>query len=230
MLEVAAAIAAGGVIGLAVFAVIRANDDPEPITTTVSTLPVRGPLDPADLIEQFERSRTAEFALVGDLQRSRGGQVELVAVRQARRDDRALDEVGATSIVRRNDELLRCERIGGEVLCRDPEPRPTVDEEVAVFTALVDGETARYDIYNETTDPTEAFGASANGLGLELRCWTLLARNLPAGGYGDESTLCFDQETGALVLSATRNGESVDTLRTTDLRLDVVDADLEPRR
>ena len=241
LLEIVAATTFGLLLGLAGYGLwlsSQSGSEPDPtssVTEPADTLIDTGdkqeqPTDWSDLSAAYERSRTATFALDGVLARDRPGQASTVAVRQARAEGRSLDEIGTIAIVTSNEFLRRCELIAGRVLCTNPEPAASVDQEVAAFNQLISGPDAIYSVYE--TDPVEAqaaLGAVPSTQANAVDCWSLIAVEVGLlGQYGDETLICFETQSGVLVGRITRNGDATDTFAVTDLRFVVDQADLEP--
>ncbi len=205
-----------------------ATRSPAPPTTTptASTLAVLGPLEPAEFLTAYKRSRTSDFAADGQLTRNRGTEQTVVFVRQARDGPRAIDEVGAIAIIKDGETLRRCELIEGRVLCTDPEPAPTAEQETAAARALLAGPDPVYELYEPLPEDK---AQATEGLAASSMCWTILQTDPTKSGlFGDETTLCFDLDTGAVASRVTRTGTATERFEATSLRSDVLPADLEP--
>lgn len=172
-----------------------------------------------DLVDAWERSRTATYHATGTFRRTGPGGAELsVDVELAQRPPDRLHRQFGEVTGRRGDRPLQCPApIGEEPLaCRLGPPdggfQEAVAEEVAAFRRLVTGPEPLYEV---------APGREG--------CWRMArTRPDPRGGFGLEAAICFDAATGAIRSVTVDHGE-VDE-RTAYDRIDpeVTDADLEP--
>ncbi len=229
LLEVAAAVSFGLLLGVAGYAIWRNNDAPESrVVSTVSTLVPTGPIDPAPLVAAYERSRSASYALDGELERERDGASVTTPVRQTRDGNQALDEVGAVAIVTDGATLRRCELVAGQVLCTDPEPARSLAREVADFEQQISADASLYRVYEPALDDVRAL-LPATISTADIDCWRVIASRSGAQGlYGDDATVCFDRATGALVFRDMQIGSTTERFRVLRLRSEVTPADLEP--
>lgn len=227
ILEVAAAIAIGLTIGLAIFAAWRTSTDESSPATTTSTLATTGPLDPTELVVAYGRSREATHVLTGEIVRVSEDRETRLAVRRARDGSRALDEVGQVALVTRDGETRQCEVLQEQLLCSEAVPQPSVSHEVQLFAEPLLRAEPSHDVYDFTTSPPpELTSVTAFG---DVECWTVLARERNGiGPVGDESTLCFETTSGVLVGSVKLTGRRTETFRASMLDPDVEPGDLEP--
>ncbi len=173
-----------------------------------------------DLIRAFEDSRTATYRAEGTITRTEPGGRSLSSetVFVQRPPDRLLREYGDGS-GRRDDRELTCgfgDGLDPGFECAlGPAGAPfdaVVDAEVADFARLVLGDDPLYEVVRRTED-----------------CWRLTRTRFdPRSGFGVETELCFDPESGAVASRRTDHGEIVEELVHTTFALEVDDADLEP--
>jgi hypothetical protein len=186
--------------------------------------------DAAPLLDAYQRSLEATFALDAVLTRVRNGTVTVTDVRQAHRSPRRLDEVGVVSVVIDGDTLRQCDRSSGVVLCTDPEPAASNEQRFEQFTALVGGTASLYDVFTPDLAALGELAVAPPG-STGVTCWSIVARVVAQGlNFGDEAAFCFDDGTGALVSRYVRSGETEERFRTVSLRADVDDGDLDPSR
>lgn len=171
------------------------------------------PLD--DFLDRWEASVSGTYVAVGTVTRTAGtgderNVEESLRFRQARREDRALDQLGDTAVVISAGEQRDCQIFAGdEVACASPVSAVTPNEE----RALVASELAEYVVY-EHTDPG---------------CLELIAR-LPSnfGRWGQSSVVCFDAATSAVRLIETFRGDRQTVRVAESISGDPSPADLEP--
>lgn len=209
LLSLLVAIVAGTVLLL-----VTRSDNNAPTVPTTSTLPIRNPADPAELLNAWERSHIGPFVQTGVITRTRGDELEVTGVRRAVKDGLSLNQVGSTAIVIEGGQQLVCEVFDADdIQCGGAEAAPTpADRRDELAAELVpDGN------YLAFTDPTAG-------------CFLLVFDGAVALGsrFGQETLLCFDETTGALVSSVERTGVSVETLETETLSSEVINGDLRP--
>ncbi|MGK2948445.1 MAG: hypothetical protein ACSLFP_07715 [Acidimicrobiales bacterium] len=177
----------------------------------------------AAFIAAWERSRTATFVAVGTFERrsEATGAVlaseDVVAQRPPERLHRQLGGIDG----RVDDRLLVC-----PVGPPDSEPEPCrlgepgggtyaedVDEELAGLRSLLQGDEPLYSVEV-----------------VEEGCFALTQQRIdPRAPFGVAARFCFDPATGApSARHVTFEGGITETLVVTDIRTDVVDADLRP--
>lgn len=182
--------------------------------------PAAPEVDPAaELVEAWERTRTATYHATGTFERRGADGAELsVPVEVAQRPpDRVLRQFGGVT-GRRGDRPLECPAPAGTAGagCRLGAPGPSfdalVDDEVAAFRRLVAGDHPLYEV-----------AGAGDG------CWRMTrTRPDPRSGFGVTADLCVDAATGALRSVSIDHG-AVDERTTYDeISTVVTDADLEP--
>ena len=117
-------------------------------------------------------------------------------------------------------------RLAGKVLrcATDPAGRYACTQEAGAgdYEEDVDRELATLASY--FVEPKPLYRVSGDGHG----CFRLaLSLAFPSAPYGDGAQFCFDEATGAPLLTRIVREEGTDTTRTTTVRADVTDEDLE---
>lgn len=213
-----ASLAIGLVMVLGVVAVtavfVTGREVTEPTPRTTSTLPVRERVDPEEFLAVWARSHVGPYAQSGSITRARGDTVEVTRFRRAAREGRELNQVGSTAIISEDGQQQICEVLDPEdIRCGGVEPAPTGEEQREMLAV----DLAPVGAYLIFADP-------------EPHCYWLVFDGAVGLGsrFGQETRMCFDPATGALVSQVERTGASEEALETLSLTADVTDADLEP--
>lgn len=213
VVEIGSAVAVGVVLAvIASFFLFPTNSADAPIAAP-STLPLRPQTDLTTFLVAWEQSRTGPYALVGRIERTVGDRVDETAVRHTRNGDRRLEQWGPTAIVTANNEQRTCEvSTDGEALCGSLSPAPSIADEVADLTASF--ERHPYLIYED-----------------EPGCFLLVADGAAGLGhrFGQETTMCFDDETGAIVSWREVTGDAVEAFSVESISGQVSEDDLTPK-
>lgn len=215
VLEIGAAVLVG-IIAVFAVAALRGGDDASTPGPTTSLLEAASPLGTEAFVEKWTTARRATVAIEGTLMRFRGSeQLGSIAVRSAHRDDRWLDQTGATALVIADGQRRSCERFqSGTIACTDPERAPTVEQEAELIRQRIDGDAPGYVVYASD----------------EPDCLLLVAVSpSPGAVWGQSTTFCFDGGTGAISRQETLSGDRRDLFEAQVIRAEVTDADLDPR-
>jgi hypothetical protein len=177
-----------------------------------------------DLIEAWERSRTATFVRIGTFERrseDTGSAItseDVLAQRPPRRIHRQLGGVDGRDD--RRTVLCPAPSVGSDPPpCTFGEPEgPTYDEDVH---AEVDG------LRSLVTGPSPVY---AVGRGAAAGCFELAQLRVePRAPFGIRAHLCFDDATGAPTDSRVEYaGGIIEVIAVTGVRAEVTDADLQP--
>ncbi|MFT7599787.1 MAG: hypothetical protein ACI8TP_002723 [Acidimicrobiales bacterium] len=214
VLEIIAAVALGIIIVVVVFVVLDRGDRADAPIRSSSTLPLASPIDPGTFLEAWERSLTGNYAVVGTVERTRGAQREVYNRRQARLDGDSVEQTGRTAVVIRDGQRQICEVFAAnDIRCGPAEAALTSTAEYESVAALfaVDG---LYEVY--AVDEPECFVVSGRrpvGIG---------------AAFGQQTSVCFDQLTGALANYQEDTGDNREIFVADSISADVSPADLEP--
>ena len=203
-----------GVIVVTAAVLVTSRADNQPIGRTTSTLPVRERVDPPEFLDAWARSHIGPYAQSGSVTRSRGDEIEVTPFRRAVHDGVELNQVGSTAIVIDGGQQRVCEVLErNDIRCGGAEPAPTPGERRDTLAA----ELAPAGDYLIFADP-------------EHGCYVLVFDGAVGLGsrFGQETRLCFDPATGALLSRVERTGASEETMETLSLTPDVDESDLEP--
>lgn len=207
--------AVGAVIAIVPFRDWGVGTSGDSVTSRASTTAARQVLPLEEFLDRWEASVSATYVVVGTVTQSSGAgdarRIEdSLSFRQARNDDRALDQLGDTAVVTAFGEQRDCQIFAGdEVACASPVSAVTADEE----RALVASELSEYLVYEHP----------------EVECLELIAES-PSnfGRWGQSSVVCFDAATRAVRLIETFRGDR-QTVRVAESLSGVPSpADLEP--
>lgn len=182
--------------------------------------------DAVDLVVAYGRSLTENHALTGELRRP---DQDVVEVRRAILDDRAIDEVGLTAAVTEAGETRQCELIDDEWLCTPPLPAFTAEMDVQGFATLLLTESPTYTVFATSADPPPQL-SSITEFG-PVTCWSMVSDGrVDRARFGAETTMCFHDELGALIGRVTETSAGSDTFVATTLSSEVETSDVEPSR
>ncbi len=203
--------AVGAIIAMFPFGTRRVEAPASGASTTAARQVV--PLD--EFLDRWEASVSATYVAVGTVTNTSGAGDERriedsLNFRQARTEDRALDQLGDTAVVTVSGEQRDCQIFAGdEVACASPVAAITASEE----RLLVASELSEYQVYEHA----------------ETGCLELIAE-APSnfGRWGQSSVVCFDAATSAVRLIETFRGDR-ETVRVAEsLSGEPGPADLEP--
>ncbi|MGH1502919.1 MAG: hypothetical protein ACRBI6_05140 [Acidimicrobiales bacterium] len=240
---VAIGVAAGGI---AAWSLVDGRDRPgsaatvTDAATATETAPASTgqPVGPDDYLAAWRRAHLAEVAVQGHhalvADDRSGGDLELPSdaaiVRRARRGDALLDQLGTQVTIGDADGLRSCLLTPtGSLACGPPGPVADVDGlEAGLRQRFADADEAGdYEAF-AVSPPTQLAGGLPVGVEA-VSCWSLVAvRAVPLAAWGQVTTECFDDETGALVWSTTRRAEEVSVFVATSVRAPASDEDLQP--
>lgn len=188
------------------------SDDASSSGLSTSTLPLRDLADPAQFFEAWERSWTGEYALEGTIERVRPNERLVLDVRQARRDDRSLDQIGTTAVVVANGQQQTCEVArNGDVGCGGASEAKTPRGERDEIERVVSED---YLVYED--GPGCFFLVASDAAGLGHR-------------FGQETLFCFDSATGAVASYRQRTGQREEIFIAVSIAATVTERDLTPR-
>jgi hypothetical protein len=206
----------GAVLGLGAAAFVGDGDDSAP-TMTLAPLDNPYPPDQAANAEQFlvawERYRNATFVAELSFARTIPGGEPLEMTRVVVQDPpRRVVRQGASVTTTDEDASLLCEPLGTETVC-NPQPGvdydATVAQEIAAWRTAITGDLPTYSV--DRSEPG---------------CFELqLVAPIIAPPYGDFTSVCFDEDTGALRSRQVTRSTGTDIEEATRLSGTVTDAD-----
>ncbi len=239
---VAIGVAAGGI---AAWSLVDGRDRPgsaatvTDAATATDTAPATGqPVGPDDYLAAWRRAHLAEVAVQGRHARladdRSGDDLDLpsdaAVVRRARLGDALLDQLGTQVTIGDADGLRSCLLTPtGSLACGPPGPVADVDGlEAGLRQRFADADEAGdYEAF-AVSPPTQLAGGLPVGVEA-VSCWSLVAvRAVPLAAWGQVTTECFDDASGALVWSTTRRGEEVAVFAANSVRVPVTEDDLRP--
>ncbi len=212
-MEIGSAIALGVLLAVAASFFLFPTKSADAPVVAPSTLPVREPVDLVNFLDQWEQSRRGPYALVGRIERVVGDRTETTTVRHTRDGDRRLEQWGPTAIVTVNGQQQTCEVSPDTTVgCGSPSPAISIADEVRELAASL--EKHPYVVYSD-------------GPG----CYLLVADGAAGLGhrFGQETTICFDAPTGAIVSWREVTGDVQEIFSTESLSAEVSEDDLTPR-
>ncbi len=234
-IEVALAATVGAVIALVIWALMQSSadetaDDPSQAATTADTAldpsnaepaerpTTQPPRERADIdafLDAFRRSRTGTYKVSGRVQIAQAGTEDTseIIVSTVRRGSEFIEEAGTTLLVGIDGKEQSCERAFGEKLLCGEVLEPTgVDAEIAGLERLFSGTDPDYLLYDDQSS-----------------CWQLVATSNPAPAqWGQSTTICFDDTTGAIARQTTSSTQGVRTYVAESISDEVTDADMVP--
>ncbi len=183
--------------------------------SAATTQPLREQADINEFLAAFRTSRTGTYKVDGRVQVAQAGtdDTNQILFTIVRRGAETIEVAGTTLLVSLDGQTQTCERVFGEdLVCGEVIPTPDVDAEVASLEVLFGG-----------TDPEYLLYADQPG------CWQLVATTNPAPAqWGQSTTICFDEQTGAIARQTTSSMQGTRTYVAETIDPDVTDADLLP--
>ncbi len=228
-IEVALAATVGAVIALVIWALMQNPAEERPAVdqagtsevdqagsnSTATTQPLRDQADIAPFLTAFRASRTGTYKVSGSVQVAQAGTDDTtrIAVSTVRRAGEFIEESGTTLVVSTGGQEQICERSFGEDLACGEVLEPTpVDAEVDALENLFTGTAPEYLLYDD-----------------QPGCWQLVATSNPAPAqWGQATTICFDDETGAIIRQTTSSVQGIRTYVADNVSAEVGDDDLVP--
>lgn len=213
MVEIGSAVVIGVLVAVAASFVLFPTKSADAPVVGPSTLPIREETDLATFLDAWEQSRRGPFAVVGQIERVFGDRTEVTVVRHTRDGDRRLEQWGPTAIVTANGQQQTCEVGGdGEASCGSRSSAPTTEDEVRELAASF----AEHPYLVYLDGP---------------RCYLLVADGAAGLGhrFGQETTICFDAATGAIVSWREVTGDVEETFSSESISAEVSEDDLTPR-
>ena len=213
VLEIGAAVVVGVLLAVAASFFLFPTRTADTPVVAPSTLPIRDEVDLGDFLGAWERSRQGPYAVVGQIERVVGDQTEVTTVRHTRDGDRRLEQWGPTAVVTAGGQQQTCEvTADGAANCGSRSRAPTQEDEVRELAASF--ERHPYLVYVDSPGCYLLVADGAAGLGHR---------------FGQETTICFDAPTGAIVSWHEITGDVEETFSTESVSGEVSEDDLTPR-
>lgn len=219
VIEVGVAIGVGVVVFLLVRPLISPSDDgpqQDSSENTTTTAALTGPVNPIEFLETYERSLSGPYLLRGTRTRFEAGdEIDSHTVKLARSEGNATLREGDSVVFIEEGTQQVCEILNETLVnCSSPQAAPT-NHELALEMGLPfsidpdDDRSPKYKLYD-------------SGPG----CWQAIAtRPLPLEPWGQTTTWCFDDGTGALIHRQTVSGTTSFVVDITLVRAEVTPAD-----